>query len=362
MIKFIHTGDLHLGLQFTNVSFGKEKAMERRRELWATFQRIVQRSIDKKVDFLLIAGDLFEEAYFTLGDMRRVRDILSQAKDVNILISAGNHDFKGTKSLYNRVEWPSNVTIFNGTGIEKKEFPDLNTVVYGYSWDRVEIKENNLFNGFPQEDNSLTKILLIHGDVNSTSNYLPLNLEELKKLNMDYIALGHIHKPNLFSSKIAYCGCPEPLDFGETGVRGIIEGFVAENNTKIELLPFSRRQFLLEEVILNENMGYEDIVKEIIGLSTGRKDKDFYRITLKGYIDNVIDLSSIYKDLEDKFYHIEITNDTTPDYDLESLEETHKDNIVGQFIQAMREKGLDNEVVKDALYFGLSALLKGRVQ
>ena len=61
MVRFIHTGDLHLGLQFSNVSFDTKIANERRIELWNTFQRIVDKGIDDEVDFLFVAGDLFEE-------------------------------------------------------------------------------------------------------------------------------------------------------------------------------------------------------------------------------------------------------------------------------------------------------------
>ena len=65
-MRFIHTGDLHLGLQFKDVNFSREKARERRLELWDTFERIMEKAIGDKVDFLFIAGDLFEERYFTL--------------------------------------------------------------------------------------------------------------------------------------------------------------------------------------------------------------------------------------------------------------------------------------------------------
>ena len=69
LIRFIHTGDIHLGLQFNNVSFDRETAATRRAELWSTFQRVVEYSKNNSIDFLLIAGDLFESKYFTLGDM-----------------------------------------------------------------------------------------------------------------------------------------------------------------------------------------------------------------------------------------------------------------------------------------------------
>lgn len=361
MIRFIHTGDIHLGLQFNNVSFNQELAKERRRELWSTFEGMVNHAVKEDLNFLLLAGDIFETEYFTLGDIKRLRDILKEARNVNVVISAGNHDYINDRSLYGRVEWSPNVHIFTGKGIGKKEFAHLNTIVYGYSWDRIEIKDNSLFDDFISQDTNSNKILLIHGDLAGTSNYLPLDLNLLKSLDMDYIALGHIHKPQIISNKIAYCGCLEPLDFGETGHRGFIQGSISNKVSKIEFIPFSKRIFLNLDLKINENMGYLDIVRAIKEINVGSKESDFYRVKLKGYIQNDLDLDGLIKDLKENFYYIEIINETIPDYDLEALERDFRENIIGQFINEMKKKGLDNELAKDALYYGLEALLKGRV-
>ncbi|WP_313756048.1 DNA repair exonuclease [Tissierella sp.] len=360
MIKFIHTGDLHLGLRFKNVSFGQEKAIERRRELWSTFERIVNYAKDNEVDFLLIAGDLFEESYFTISDITRVRDTFRTIEDINIIISAGNHDFKGKNSLYNRVEWTKNVTIFNSQEIQRKGFENLNTVIYGYSWDSVEIRENKLFNTLGKVDNTKNNILVLHGDIFNNSNYLPLNIQELKNLNMDYIALGHIHKPQIIYENIAYCGCPEPLDFGELGERGIIEGSIDNKKLGFEFIPFSKRKFLEVEIKINQYMGYPDIINNIRNISVGNREIDFFRINLSGFIQRNIKIEDLNGDLKDDFYHIELIDNTILDYDLEQIERENKDNIIGRFIVSMKEKGLDNPIVKDALYYGLELLLKER--
>lgn len=335
--------------------------MERRRELWSTFERIVQYAKDIEVDFLLIAGDLFEEAYFTIGDITRVRDTFRTVEDVNIIISAGNHDFKGRKTLYDRIEWTSNVTIFGGGGIQKKEFKNLNTIIYGYSWSSVEIRENDLFNDLINEvDSTKNNILVLHGDISSNTSYLPLSIQELNSLKMDYIALGHIHKPQIISDRIAYSGCPEPLDFGELGERGIIEGQINDKRVEFKFVPFSKRKFIEIEIKIDETMGYPDIVREIKNISIGNKEIDFYRVNLKGFIQRDINLNELHGDLNHDFYHLELINNTIWDYDLEQLEEENKENIIGQFIVSMKEKGLDNPMMKDALYLGLEVLLKGR--
>ncbi|NLY45400.1 MAG: DNA repair exonuclease [Tissierella sp.] len=360
MIKFVHTGDIHLGLQFNKVSFDRDTAITRRVELWSTFQRLVEYSKENHMDFLFIAGDLFESRYFTLGDMKRVRDMFQDAMNVNIIISAGNHDFINETSLYKKIEWSSNVFIFKGNGIESVDFPELDTVVYGYSWDRIEIRENHLFDNYVFNSHRTNKILVIHGDIGSNTNYLPLNINVLNNLKLDYIALGHIHKPEIFGSKMAYCGSLEPLDFGEIGERGFIQGYIDNNGTKIEFLPFSKRKFLSKSISINENMSFQniyDLIKDI----DGNKELDYFRIELNGYIQHDIDLESLLTTVKTDFYYIEIIDNTSPDYDLKALENDHKDSIIGEFINEMKNKGLDNPTVKKALYYGLDALLKGRV-
>lgn len=360
MIKFIHTADVHLGLKFNKVSFPRELAINRRFELWSSFEGLVGYCKEKGIDFLLIAGDLFEASYFTLGDIKRLRDLFKEARDINILIAAGNHDYLNDKSLYRKVEWSDNVHIFDTGAIGKKEFPELDTVIYGYSWDSLEIRENFLFEGFEVDNSFSNKILLIHGDLARSSNYLPLDLDLLNKLDLDYIALGHIHKPIIFSDKMAYCGSLEPLDFGELGERGFIEGLIGDSGTKVRFVPFSKRKFLHERLKLNENMNYRDIVGAIKAVQ-GEKDRDLFRIELEGYISQDIEFKSLLKSLEGDFYYVEFIDKTTPDYDLEALEREYKDSLIGEFIRAMKLKGLDEPVVKKALYFGLDALLRGRV-
>ena len=87
--------------------------------------------------------------------------------------------------------------------LEKKEFNELNTIIYGYSWATNQIYDNDLLKNFGQIDTTKNNILVLHGDISHNSNYLPLNLQDLKNLNMDYIALGHIHKPQILADNIA---------------------------------------------------------------------------------------------------------------------------------------------------------------
>lgn len=358
MIKFLHTGDLHLGLGFRNMNFNAEESRERRLELWETLERMLAYAQEKGMDFFLLAGDLYEDRYFTLGDIKRLRDLLGQAEDLKILIVAGNHDYRHKNSLYNKLDWPANVHIFSSDGLEGKAYKELDTIVYGYSWDRVNMGEARIFDGLSLEDDYENKILIIHGDVYTDSNYLPLKKEALEELGLDYVALGHIHKPEIFSSKLAYPGCPEPLHFGERGPRGFIEGRIGKGGTELKFVDFSKRKFLVERLEIDGEMTSQDIVDLFTSLDPVSRGKDYIRVLLQGYMDEDIDKLDLFKRLEKNFYYVEIVDQTILDYDLERLELIHKDNIIGRFIGEMRERDLSLAINKKALYYGLDVLLK----
>lgn len=365
MIKCIHTGDLHLGMEFKNASFNTEQGQRRRRELWETFYRIVDRAIVNKVDLLLIAGDLFEEDNFDIGDIKRIESKFREAKNVRIVIATGNHDPLVKRSLYSLIKWPDNVYIFESDNIEKLEFDDINTVVWGLSW-KKKIERRNLLDNIDIENRKKINILLVHGDIlNNQSDYLPIDKQLIQDIGFDYIALGHIHKQIFINERIAYCGSPEPLDFGELGPHGIIEGNISKEKADMKFIPFSKRTFIIKEIEVKPDMSYQDIINSITQIDDiDNRKKNLYRIYLKGIRDDDInmDIEDLRDMINDRFYYVEMFDETAPDYDLEKLRRENENNIIGNFIKEMEEKGLANPVVKDALYLGLKALLKEKVK
>lgn len=357
MISFIHSGDIHLGTTFKTASFGKSKGEERRRELWNSFQRLIDYAIEKDNDLIILAGDLFEEDMFTIRDINKLKDILSIAKAQKIIIIAGNHDKLNLKSMYNRVKWPENTLILNDKGISKLEFEDMKLTLHGYSWANTNEDLKELLTKIEKNPNH-HNILVLHADTSDNKDYLPLDLKQLKALEMDYIALGHIHKPQFLEYNIAYCGSLEPLDFGETGKRGFIEGKLGETNT-FKFKPFSKREFYIKELELSENMTLNEITEKIKEITEGEYYKNFYRVILKGVMPFYIDLEDIKTLLQEEFYHIELINKYRRDFDIEMIKKENENNIISKYINSFTEKELEDEIIKDAFYMGLYALLEG---
>lgn len=355
MIKFIHFSDTHLGLKMTNRSFGVDYAQERRRQIWNTLKAAIEYTVENNIDFIFIPGDVYEDEYFTIGDGERLRDIFCINKDVNILIAAGNHDYISKNSIYSQIKWPNNVYIFDDKKLDKIDFPDKNISIFGMSWDKIEKKEELILREEYFKTDLKYKVLLLHSGLDYDSGYLPINLESLKSFGLDYVALGHIHKRQKLADNIYYSGCLEPTHFKETGRKGFIEG-VLDDDLYIKFIPFARREFSILDITINEDLTYNDIYNLFSEIS-GR-DNNFYRINLKGFINNNVDKEMLFKDIKENFFYLEIIDQTVMDYDLEKLKKDYKGRLVEQFIEQMQEKSLTNPIVKDALYIGLEALLK----
>lgn len=364
-IRCIHTGDIHLGMEFKGASFDKKQANTRRIELWETFNRIIDRCKEISAHILLVAGDLFEDEYCTISDIKRIDSMFREIKDTKVIISAGNHDTFGKKSLYRLIKWGDNVHIFEPNTISKLELESLNAIVWGISWDK-KLERQNLMDGIKVEDTSKINILLAHGDtLSKESSYLPIDTNKLINSNFDYIALGHIHKHQFLSPNICYCGSPEPLDFGETGSHGIIEGLISKERTSMIFKPFAKREFIIKEIVINENMNYNEIIEKIKSIDNkDNRFKNLYRGILSGTKDRHIEINieDLKEYLKNDFYYIEIIDKTIPDYDLDKLYKENSNNILGLFIEEMKEKGLDNEIVRNALYYGLEVLLSEKVK
>lgn len=361
-IKFIHTSDIHMGMSFANVSFGAKLGLKRRIEVKDTFYRILNRCKENNVDLLLIAGDLFEDEFINISELKDVQRMFQNMKDTNIVISAGNHDaIINTSSSFNMVNWSSNVHIFNEE-LSKYSIESLNLDIYSFSWNKKEIRSMD-FQNLIIEDKSKNNILMLHGDIYTKSSYLPINIYELLEKEFDYIALGHIHKADI-NERFAYCGSPEPLDFGETGEHGIIEGIIEDKSVKLEFIPMAKREFEIKYIEINPEMTFEEVkslaTNEILKDS---KKENMYRLIIEGIKneDIIIDKSLIKEILEEEVYYCEIIDETQSNYDIEGIKRNNKGNLIGDFIEYMEERGIDNPQIKDALYEGLNILLSEKV-
>ena len=235
MIRFLHLADLHLGAAPLYLG---DLAQERSKDYLNAFQRAIDYAIEpaNRINAVLVVGDFFdvpnpsqETMRFTITQLRR----LEQAK-IPIIVTPGNHDGIGApESIYRNSNIKGLLKVIESPQVEPFKPLVLNgeTVhFYGMAWD---IQSKPPFDIFQKKKEDGYHIALIHGTLQgglfteSHSREVPLDLDNLAKSGMDYIALGHIHKYQKKSSGnslVVYPGTLESRRFtpGEEGDRYLI--------------------------------------------------------------------------------------------------------------------------------------------
>src|SRR5262249_42340842 len=104
MIRFLHAADLHLGLRITRF---EEDACNRVGEArYKALEQIRIKAAELKVDFILIAGDVFDDQSVSRADSSRAFPILESAPNTcPVFIIAGNHDPLVPGGVWDRDPW-----------------------------------------------------------------------------------------------------------------------------------------------------------------------------------------------------------------------------------------------------------------
>lgn len=355
-MKFIHIADVHLGaVPDSGMSWGTI----REKEIWNGLQNIITVCNDEKAELLLIAGDLFHRQPL-MRELKEVNYLLSKLKTAQVVLMAGNHDYMGARSYYQDFEWDERVHMFTQDSMETMEFPKINVEVSGFSYHTRDITTPS-YDFVKPVQNDRIHILLAHG---GDEKNIPINKKKLQEAGFDYIALGHIHKPEIISEKMAYPGSIEPLDKNETGERGYILGEIStegESNrtspyhTRIRFIPSSLRQYKRVNLIIDQTMtngALLDQAREAI-LANGKQH--IYQFNIQGIKDVAIHFDK--EALKVLGNVLEVVDQSIPDYDFDVLYRENSDNMIGLFIQRIREKAEQDEVAQKALYYGIEALI-----
>ncbi|AKB55544.1 DNA double-strand break repair protein Mre11 [Methanosarcina barkeri MS] len=230
ILSFVHAADLHLDSPFTEISGIDPELGERlAKATFQSYEAIIELCIEEKVDFLLIAGDVYDSADKSLYAQVRFIEGLRKLEiaGIQVFICHGNHDpLEGWSAS---LTWPENVHIMSGDRAEVVKFKkdrENAAVIVGMSYPTRHIMKNLVKNFPKKEGNWPFTIGLLHCSVGSNPEhdpYAPCTLQDLRELNYDYWALGHIHTPSIVCKEapiVIYPGNPQGRHFSENGARG----------------------------------------------------------------------------------------------------------------------------------------------
>jgi len=369
-MKFVHLADTHIGMSFTTASFGKEFGEKKREAIKQNFKKCINYCNENTIDLLLIAGDFFENEYTRLSDVYDIKYLFESLTSTKVMIIAGNHDPRAAeRDIYTSVVWPTNVKILD-TAYTLVNDRQNQVSIIGFSWNSTRASGLNKeeIEGVIGQATQEHRIILLHGDIYTDSEYLPLDKRYLMSLDVDYIALGHIHKSDIIENKIAYPGSLEPLDFKETGDHGFILGEITDKGLTLQRIHSMIYKMKVIEVDISGFQSWMAILDHIVEMVEKETKEDLFSLMVRVKLIGEKDVSlgemesafirQVKEALEGRIAYTEIRNQTTEGYDQYALYKEHEHDLIGYFIKAMEEKGLDDPVNQKALSVGISLLLE----
>lgn len=238
-VRFIHTADLHLGSPLKSIGQASESIRQKLQSATLrTLARIVDVAIEESVDFILIAGDLYDSEARSIQANKQIADEMERLHKQNIpaFIIAGNHDPIG-ENTSEAIRLPENTVVFSSDNVETHEvFREDKIVarVLGQSY-RGTSDTRKMYSGYTVPDSSVWNIGLLHTALNEqATNYVPCTKDDLlSKNDIHYWALGHIHQQQIIHEQlpvIAYPGIPQGRDVGEQSAGSVLLVELSDND------------------------------------------------------------------------------------------------------------------------------------
>ena len=225
--RFIHAADIHLDSPLRGLSrYDGVPVDEVRGATRAAFDNLIQLAISEVVDFVVIAGDLFDGDWKDMGTGLYFARSMGRldAAGIPVYLLAGNHDAGSviTKS----VPWPANVHRFGTRAAETHLIAALGVAIHGHSFANAAVTDN-LASGYPEAVPQHFNIGVLHTSLTGHpghERYAPCTVEDLRARGYDYWALGHVHDRQQVCElpTVMFPGNIQGRNIRETGPKGAL--------------------------------------------------------------------------------------------------------------------------------------------
>lgn len=203
-------GDCHLG------SWRQPELQELN---FKSFQVAIEKCIAERVEFVLMAGDLFDSAYppieilkQTFGEFRKLKEA-----GIKVFMIAGSHDYSVSgKTFLDVLEKGGFCEICPydtvGDFVELKPIKYKNFEIFGYPGKKSGLEVEDIKKMILPKETNNYRILMLHTSITEAVGNLPIESVSLKRLpKADYYAFAHLHinfeqkvndKPAIYSGPI----------------------------------------------------------------------------------------------------------------------------------------------------------------
>ncbi len=268
-MRFLHLADVHLDSPLRGLAGVEGRVAERiRGAARAAFEQLVDLAVAERVDFLVIAGDLYDGDWrdyhtglFFAAQMGRLHEA-----SIPVFLLYGNHDAES--QITRRLTLPPNVSVFGASRPQTFKLDELGVALHGQSFRQREVREN-LVPGYPQPLPGYFNIGVLHtglGGMGGHEDYAPCALADLAAKGYDYWALGHVHGFAVLQERppIVFPGNLQGRHIRETGAKGAVRVSVANGEvTELARVHTDTVRWARVEVSVAEAGHLEDVLDRI---------------------------------------------------------------------------------------------------
>ena len=265
MVKFAHLADVHLG-------GWKQQPLQQLN--FQSFQKTIQTCIDKKVEFVLIAGDLFDTAYPSIDILKETFAEFKKLKEAKIpcFLIAGSHDYsvsgKTFLDVLEKAGFCKNVYDAEDKGESINLNPHIHQgiAIYGYPGKKSSLEINDVRKIKLNDAPGMFKIFMLHTTIDKAKGALPIDSLETDLLpKVDYYALGHLHIDFQYDNFV-YPGPVFPNNFQELESLGAGSFYIVDTDapTPMEKIKLKIKEVVpLTIIVKNALIATEQIIQEL---------------------------------------------------------------------------------------------------
>ena len=276
-MRILVSADIHLGSPIRSIALRNPELGDRLKQCSRdTFIEIVDLAITESVDALVLAGDIFDNAYPDLKSRFFLISQLTRASDAGVqtFLIRGNHDALLDHNKYG--DLGENIHLLHKTN------PTVeigNTAFHGLSFDNAHINKSFLPD-FPQPIEGKKNVGLMHTSLDGSPGhdpYAPCAERDLMAHGYELWCLGHIHAPfeRVDGSVLAVMpGIPQPRHFGERDGGSVTLVSLEQSPPVFERRAIGRLGFMECKLDLSACNDQQEVVRKLRDVLSNAKDTE----------------------------------------------------------------------------------------
>ena len=195
-MKFLHAADIHLDSPLAGLpDYPGAPTDEIRNATREAFSNMVDLAIERTVDFVVIAGDLYDGDWksYNTGLYFHEQMVRLGKASIPVYIVLGNHD--AASVITKKLDLPEHVHVFSSRKAKTEKLDDLGVALHGRSFPTRDVSDD-LSAEYPDPVEGVFNIGVLHTAADGREGHLPYapcSVASLEAKGYDYWALGHVH-------------------------------------------------------------------------------------------------------------------------------------------------------------------------